>query len=43
MGDSLYVFGSIVAVCHGPAGEILVLDQIGCAVRVYDNDGNHVT
>lgn len=43
MGDSVYVFGSIIDVCHGPAGEILVLDQIICAVRVYDSEGNYVT
>ncbi len=43
MGDSVYVFGSIVDVCHGPAGEILVLDQISCAIRVYDNNGDFLT
>lgn len=43
MGDSVYVFGAIIDVCHGPAGEILVLDQMICAVRVYDSEGDYIT
>lgn len=42
-GDSSYIFGSIIDVCHGPSGEILVLDQILCAVRAYDSEGNFIS
>jgi hypothetical protein len=43
MGDSVYVFGSIMDACRGPSGEILVVDQINCCVRVYDDYGRYVT
>ena len=41
-GDSCYVFGSIVAAATAPNGNILMLDQSACIIRVFDSDGIHI-
>jgi len=41
-GDSCYVLGSIVAASSAPDGNILMLDQSACIIRVFDSDGIHI-
>jgi len=44
-GDSCYVLGSIVAASSAPNGNILMLDQSACIIRVFDifdSTGTHV-
>ncbi len=41
-GDSCYVLGSIVAAATAPNGNILMLDQSACIIRVFDSDGIHI-
>jgi hypothetical protein len=42
MGDSNYVFGSIMSIEYGPDGMIYVLDRAACCVLVYDAGGRFV-
>ncbi len=42
IGDSTEVFGSITDVCHDTAGQILVLDQTRCGVKVFSDDGEYI-
>ena len=42
IGDSTEVFGSITDVCHDTAGQILVLDQTLCGVKVFSDDGEYI-
>ena len=42
IGDSTEVFGSITDVCHDTAGQILVLDQTICGVKVFSSDGEYL-
>ncbi len=41
-GDSTETFGSITDVSHDTAGQILVLDQIVCGVKVFSSNGEYV-
>lgn len=41
-GDPCYVLGSIVATATAPDGNILMLDQSACIIRVFDSDGIHI-
>ncbi|MCK4807240.1 MAG: 6-bladed beta-propeller [Candidatus Aegiribacteria sp.] len=42
IGDSTEVFGSITDVSHDTAGQILVLDQTACGVKVFSIDGEYI-
>jgi len=41
-GDSTETFGALSDACHNSAGEILVLDQTVCGVKVFNSDGEYV-
>jgi hypothetical protein len=42
LGDSTEVFGAITDVCHDSSGNILVLDQTACGVKVFTPDGEYM-
>jgi len=41
-GDSTETFGALTDVCRNTSGEILVLDQTICGVKVFSSDGEYI-
>jgi len=41
-GDSTETFGALTDVCHNTGGDILVLDQTICGVKVFSSEGEYI-